>query len=580
MKQTINIRGIHCRSCEILIEGKLKEIPHVNKVIVSYKSKNAIIFSDKPISEELLRHKIEDAGYSVGADGPKEWLTKNPIVYKELVKSFILILVLYLIAKSLGLFNISISSSNPSNLWIVLLVGITAGLSTCMALVGGLILGISAKHAEKHPEATSAEKFRPHLYFNFGRILSYFVLGGIIGLVGKAFQLSGTTLGSLTIFVGLVMLLLGIQLTELSPKLSGFSFTLPTGLSKFFGIKKHHQKEYSHKNSIITGTLTFFLPCGFTQAMQLYAMTTGSFIGGALIMATFAIGTAPGLLGIGGFTSIIKGSFAKRFFKFAGIIVILLALFNISNGLNLTGITSKLANYSKNNNKVLANDPNVKIENGVQIIRMNQLSTGYSPKNFIIKKGIPAKWIINSKDPGSCAASLYSQKLNVRKYLNSGENIIEFTPTEIGKIPFSCSMGMYRGWFDVVENNDGTSSQSIDQITNPVQDDQDSQTNNNSQNSNDLPKENEQLLTATYSTRGDISPKEFSVKVGLPVRLEIDAQDDGRGCMGSITIPGLVEDFDYLEKGKKTIFSFIPQQSGEYYITCAMGVPRGRITIE
>lgn len=449
MKYTIQIRGMHCRSCEILIEDTLKNIPHVKKVIVSYKSKSAIIFSDKPISEELLRHKIEDAGYSVGVDSPKEWLTRDPIVYKELIKSFILVIILYLIAKSFGLFNISIGSNNPSSLWVVLLIGLTAGLSTCMALVGGLILGISAKHAKKHPEATSQEMFRPHLYFNLGRILSYFILGGIIGLIGKAFQLSGTTLGTLTIFVGLVMLLVGIQLTEISPKLAGFSLTLPSSLSKLFGIKKHHQKEYSHNNSLTTGALTFFLPCGFTQAMQLYAMTTGSFIGGALIMATFAIGTAPGLLGIGGVTSIIKGTFAKRFFKFAGIIVLLLAIFNITNGLHLTGLVSSPVKTISNNTNI--SDPNVSIEGGIQIVRMNQLSYGYKPNSFTIKKGVPVKWIINSKDPNSCASSIYSQKLKIQSYLETGENIFEFIPNDLGKISFSCSMGMYRGYFNVVE---------------------------------------------------------------------------------------------------------------------------------
>ncbi|NCP77121.1 sulfite exporter TauE/SafE family protein [bacterium] len=42
-----------------------------------------------------------------------------------------------------------------------------------------------------------------------------------------------------------------------------------------------------------SGALTFFLPCGFTLAMQAYAITTGSFITGALTMMAFALGTAP-----------------------------------------------------------------------------------------------------------------------------------------------------------------------------------------------------------------------------------------------------------------------------------------------
>ena len=57
----------------------------------------------------------------------------------------------------------------------------------------------------------------------------------------------------------------------------------------------------------------------------------------ALIMGVFALGTIPGLLSIGGLTSVIKGASAKKFFKFAGLVVILLALFNISNGYRLTG---------------------------------------------------------------------------------------------------------------------------------------------------------------------------------------------------------------------------------------------------
>jgi len=449
-KTTINIKGMHCRSCEILIERELKEINGIDKVIVNYKNSNALIFSSGTIDENLIKRKIEDAGYSLGIDGPKSWISTDPSIYLGLFKSLVLVIIIYYIAKGFGLFNISIKAGNPSNLWVVSLIGITAGLSTCMALVGGLILGISAKHAEKHPEATPQEKFRPHIYFNLGRILSYFLLGGIIGLIGKAFQFSGFTLGSLTIFVGLVMLLLGIQLTEISPKLSNYSFTLPSWISKLFGINNSHKKEYSHTNSMVVGALTFFLPCGFTQAMQLYAMTTGSFMGGALIMATFAVGTAPGLLGIGGFTSLIKGNFAKRFFKFAGIVVIFLAIFNITNGLHLTGLVSLPAKTTTTNNKNV-NDPNVVIENGVQIVRMNQLSSGYKPNNFTIKKGVPVKWIINSKDINSCASSIYSQKLKIQSYLEIGDNVFEFTPSETGKITFSCSMGMYRGYFNVVE---------------------------------------------------------------------------------------------------------------------------------
>jgi sulfite exporter TauE/SafE len=274
-----------------------------------------------------------------------------------------------------------------------------------------------------------------------GRVISYFVLGGLIGLLGKAFQLTGPMLGILTIAVGFVMLILGAQLTEMFPRLSSGSFTLPSSISKILGIKKHHEKEYSHSNSMLVGALTFFLPCGFTQAMQLYAMSTGNLWMGASIMGVFALGTAPGLLGIGGLTSVLKGAFAKKFFKFTGLVVIFLAIFNISNGWNLTGWKSIFLSESSSKS-VVKDDPNVKMEDGIQIVRMTQTAYGYKPNKFTIMKGIPVKWIIDSIDSNSCAASILMPKQNIRKSLKPGDNIIQFTAKETGELKFTCGMGM------------------------------------------------------------------------------------------------------------------------------------------
>lgn len=579
-KTEIKIKGMHCRSCELLIEEKFKEIPEIKNVQASYKKKNAFIYSKHQISNKDLSKAVEGAGYTIGIDDKNDWISRDPAVYKDLGICAIILIVVFLLARKLGLFNISVGGGNPSSLLIVVLIGITAGISTCMAMVGGLILGISARHAEKHPEATPLQRFRPHLFFNIGRISSYFILGGLIGLIGKAFQLSGSTLGILTIIVGVVMLFLGFQLIELFPKLASVSFTLPSGISKALGIKKHHEKEYSHINSVITGALTFFLPCGFTQAMQLYAMSSGNFLSGALIMGVFALGTAPGLLGIGGLTSIIRGAFAKKFFKFAGLVVISLAIFNISNGFNLTGVSAKLSAISINNNQNNDSDLSVKVENGVQIVNMTQTSSGYTSNKFTIKKGIPVKWIINSTDPNSCAASLYSEKLDIHRFLKAGENVFEFTPEEIGTIPFSCSMGMYRGQFNVIENNSSDSNKSTLDTSSANSPDKTEQPSTPSAGPQKNVDPNEQIIKTVYTYKNDIQPNKFEVLNGVPVRFEIEVDDNGSGCMSSITIPDLVQDFYDLKKGKNITFNFTPEKPGKYYITCAMGAPRGTITVK
>lgn len=447
-KKILPIRGMHCRSCEVLISEALKEIPGVKNVSIKHKDKEATVYSEKEIPTPILSEAVSKAGYEVGIDDSNSWISLNALDYKHFAIGLLIFIILYLIARSIGLFNLNASGSgNPSSLGVVLLVGLTAGISTCMALVGGLVLGISARHREKHPEATSFQNFRPHLFFNLGRISSYFILGGVIGLAGKAFQLSGPTLGVMTIVVGLIMLILGIQISGLFPKVTAGGISIPGGIARILGLKKHNEKEYSHTNSILIGALTFFLPCGFTQAMQLYAISTGSFISGALIMGIFALGTAPGLLGIGGLTSIIKGKTSAIFFKFVAITLIAMAIFNVTNGFNLTGwkIGSNKAE------EATINDPNVKIENGVQVVYMTQTSGGYKPNKFTIKKELPVKWVIDSKSSNSCASSIYLPKYNIRDSLSLGINTIEFIPKEQGEIKFSCSMGMYSGKFIVTE---------------------------------------------------------------------------------------------------------------------------------
>jgi sulfite exporter TauE/SafE/copper chaperone CopZ len=447
----INITGMHCRSCEILIEEELRRIPEVNKSRASCKKGQVEIFygSQKPNDQEITG-AIRSAGYDIGLSDKKSLFNQNPNDYKDLGIAFLFLVGIYFILKNFGLTNISFSSAtgSPESLWVVLLVGLTAGVSTCMALVGGLVLGASTRHAEMHPEATAIQKFKPHLYFNLGRILGFAFLGGILGTIGSFFQISALALGALTIIVGLVMLLMGLQLIEIFPWVNRIKITLPKFISQMFGIKKH-EKEYSHKSSAILGAMTFFLPCGFTQAMQLYAVSTGSPLTGALVMGTFALGTAPGLLGIGGITSAVKGMFAKRFFKFAGLLVIFFALFNITNGYNLTGWQWQGKSDPTPSGNIATPDASLKQENNVQVVNMKQLANGYSPNKFTIKKGIPVKWVINSEEPYSCASSLVIPKLGITKKLVRGENIIEFTPTEAGTLKFSCSMGMFTGAFNV-----------------------------------------------------------------------------------------------------------------------------------
>ena len=274
----IPIRKMHCRSCEILIEQELGKIPGVERVEASTRKAQATVYARGPLDLALMQKAIEGAGYEVGKDEQRRWLTADWDEYGNLLLGAMVLFGLYVIAKRTGLLDLSMSVSGGKDMGTALLIGLTAGISTCMALVGGLVLGLAGRFAEKHPESTVGQKFRPHLFFNIGRIASFFVLGGLLGSLGGFLALSSVVIGMLTIVVALVMLLVGLQLTEVSPALNAYKLTLPPSIAKALGLKRQSEQEYSHTGAMTLGALTFFLPCGFTQLMQMNAIASGGFL--------------------------------------------------------------------------------------------------------------------------------------------------------------------------------------------------------------------------------------------------------------------------------------------------------------
>jgi sulfite exporter TauE/SafE len=118
-------------------------------------------------------------------------------------------------------------------------------------------------------------------------------------------------------------------------------------MPKFIGKHAHGVSKFNHTlTPLLVGVLTFFLPCGFTQSMQLYTLTTGNFLTGAFTMLAFALGTLP-VLAMISFSSfsIQNNSKAGIFFKTAGLVVILFALFNIINSLVVLGLIPPIFNF-------------------------------------------------------------------------------------------------------------------------------------------------------------------------------------------------------------------------------------------
>ena len=279
------------------------------------------------------------------------------------------------------------------------------------------------------------------IYFNLGRIISYAIFGFITGLVGNVIITNLKFGTGLTLLAAVFMILLSLDML----KIVSFAAIISYGAtSNIFRKLEHILIKDPHKSAFFLGAITYFLPCGFTQATQVYALGLASPWQSALTMGVFALGTTPAILLIGHLRGLLKSTVYQYFMKVMAVGVLILGLYYAINFLSIYGINLGFNQVNK------GTAPNVKIsESGQQIINMDVIAGGYSPNYFTVKKGVPVRWIVNGVNVFGCQGYFVVPSLGIQKALNSGENIFEFTPKDSGFINFSCGMGMYRGRIEV-----------------------------------------------------------------------------------------------------------------------------------
>jgi sulfite exporter TauE/SafE len=373
--------------------------------------------------------------------------------YLETAAAFVVVIGILLALGQLDVLPRQFGFSETISYGLVFVVGLVASVSSCIAVTGGLLVAIAAKYNEAAEKLTPMQRLKPHLYFNAGRILSYTLFGGAVGALGSTLILSPQINGLLTLAASLVMVLLGLQMLRL---LSGVTRLLPT-LPKSFGHLIHDLAERdANGGAFALGAATFFLPCGFTQALQLYVLSKGSFTIGALTMLVFSLGTLPALVSLSAISSLAQGGLQRHFLKLAGAAVIILGVANVQNGLVLTssmGSAAPAQGERPAEALVSATDTIA----GRQIVEMRIEGHDYRPNRFAVKQGIPVEWRIESSRAALCGRYLVSPGLGIRKLLLRSTTIVSFVPQETGEFGFNCGMGMMTpgSKFTVVPNARG-----------------------------------------------------------------------------------------------------------------------------
>lgn len=314
----------------------------------------------------------------------------------------------------------------------------------CVGMCGPLIMGYVAKNASKGHQSYGA-----HVLYGIGKTLSYTVFGAVFGAFGSIVAFTPYTQGAVGVAAGVFLILFGLHMLEVFPALGHFQFKAPAFVMRFVG------KEYrKHSNPFYIGLLNgLMIICGPLQAMYVMAAGTGSGSEGAAILFFFAIGTLPLLMGFGFLTSMLSANLTPKLLKASGVVVMILGAIMLNRGLAVTGtgvdFNTLVARVSQQLSPTVAQTPSCDTE---QTIMMDVLKKGYSPSQFTLRKGVPVKWVINGKELNECNKAIVVPQYGLDIKLQPGRQVIEFTPPEVGVVPWSCWMGMIPGTFIVVDN--------------------------------------------------------------------------------------------------------------------------------
>ncbi|MEG1254345.1 sulfite exporter TauE/SafE family protein [Clostridium sp.] len=445
---TLSVDNMVCSSCENTIEKKLEKIKGISMVKASYiKGTVYVKYDSSSCTYSTIVSTIEQSGYTAAET------TNSNTNNSELLSIIGIVVIAFVIIRlgqSSGGFDMSSILSSRVSYIALFVIGVLTSIH-CVGMCGGIMMSQSIT-SDLVP---AKNKFIPSFLYNLGRLISYTVLGGIIGGIGKVFSISLGAQALIAIIAGSFMVIMGLNM---------FGFKIIRKLAIKLPWSSCNSNN-SNKSPLIIGLLNGLMPCGPLQTMQLYALASGSIISGATSMFFFALGTIPLMLGFGMLTNLMSKKNSKKLIKLSGIIVIILGIIMANRGLSLMGF-NLMPNSSfigsNSNSTITQNSSSNKavISDGKQIVRISATQSGYSPNVVYIQKDIPTEFIVDGESITFCNNQLVIPSMNIKQNLSSGENVIEFTPGD-KDINYSCWMGMLTGTIRVVADLDDVDDNNI-----------------------------------------------------------------------------------------------------------------------
>ncbi len=433
---------MHCPGCERIIEDAARQLPGVRTVKADYATEAvSVVFDPKSVNVEDICASIARKGYRCA---PSDQIPPKPNRAKQLAglgAGVVGILFIILLDTRWISAGGAPDISQHMSYGLILALGLLTGFH-CIGMCGGFVLSYTADDA-----SMGRRSYLSHVLYGAGKTLSYTAIGALFGLLGAFVAFTPLLRGAAGVFAGGFLILFGLNMLGLFQPLRRIRLKAPAALERFLG----RQGSRRHRPFVIGLLNGLMIACGPLQAMYVMAAGTGSAVEGAKMLFTFGVGTLPVLLSFGLLTTLISGSLTHRLLRVSGAIVIVLGAVMINRGLILTGAGHDLQSVIAALSRTGAPPPEPS-RTGAQTILMEVTAAGYSPNQFTLRKGAPVRWVIDGKEVTSCNHRILVPKLGLEFDVKPGRQVIEFTPMEMGVIPWSCWMGMLHGAFIVVDD--------------------------------------------------------------------------------------------------------------------------------
>jgi len=481
--ETIRVGGMTCVNCQNRIRKKLKSLAGVKAAVVDYAAGTAkITYDETAVDLAAIAEAIESLGYTPEKGDNLASRTGLFISGKALNIIGVLAIILVLAALLRMFSTSSVAASFPlaeagMGYGMLFVIGLLTSVH-CIAMCGGINLSqslignrdqgsgtrkkksiISDGLSDNNPQSLvpSPQSLLPGVLYNAGRLVSYTVVGAAVGALGSVIVISDLFRNIVLLIAGLLMVIMGINMLGLFPALRRFTPHLPQFLSN----KIDGQK--AGRGPLVIGFLNGFMPCGPLQAMQLYALSTGSPITGGLSMFLFCAGTIPLMFALGAAGGLLSGAKGRAFSRMAmqagAVLVAAMGVVMFTNGLGGTGfagpLNSATAAAPPASTRAESGVGNYVMRNDVQIINSTLLPSRYPA--ITVQQGIPVRWVINAPEGNitGCNYRFIIREYGIVHTFTPGENVIEFMPNRTGTFSYTCWMSMIRSTITVVARGGG-----------------------------------------------------------------------------------------------------------------------------